>query len=408
MTVEAITFTNSQGLTLRGFVHLPEKSQSKRKAFIYLHGFPGHCTGSAARFCSRMEARGYLCLRFDFSGSDSSEGEFSDKLMSQEVKDVGSAIDFLFEHYADQFDELILAGCSTGAIDASLYAHTDSRVGKLILLAGVSDLTHAVHYDFSEERIAEFEAKGEIVYDWEEWFYDEWFFGKSLKRAFYDEFFVLDIPAALRAWKGATLILHGTEDAMIPVSKDPHELYALCNDPKQLVIMEGAVHNFAGHEDEVVRVIDEFIQTDVARSKHKQVGVASLYDSEGKILLQERKSMSKFGEEWGFFGGKIELGESPEEATIRELQEELELTVTTEEMKFLKQYKGSAKRKEGFEQEVSLYVFKVPLNHALFETLVLHEGDSMQWFTVEEALKLQMSPWDKDILEDLQVFLKDK
>ena len=248
-------------MVLHGFIHHPEPDLANRRAIVYLHGFPGDCSGSAARFCNRFDKLGYLCLRFDFSGSASSDGEFCDKLISQEVKDVGSAVDFLFKEYGEFFDELIIIGCSTGAIDAALYAHTDLRVNKIVLLAGVSDLKHAVHYDFSDELISKFLNEGEICYDFEEWFCEEWFYGKKLKRAFYDEFFVLDIPSALRNFKGATLIMHGSEDVAIPVSKDPHELLALCNEPKQLVIVEGAVHNFKGHEDEVVEVVDEFVNT---------------------------------------------------------------------------------------------------------------------------------------------------
>jgi len=69
---------------LKGFIHKPKKY---KHAIVSLHGFPGSMIGSAKRFCYAMERKGYLCMRFEFSGTNTSEGNFEDKLMSQEVKE---------------------------------------------------------------------------------------------------------------------------------------------------------------------------------------------------------------------------------------------------------------------------------------------------------------------------------
>ncbi|MFH1173729.1 MAG: NUDIX domain-containing protein [archaeon] len=57
------------------------------------------------------------------------------------------------------------------------------------------------------------------------------------------------------------------------------------------------------------------------------MSILCFYDKEGKILLQGRKNISKWGAEWGFFGGKIEEGETPEQAIVREICEELSYTI---------------------------------------------------------------------------------
>ncbi len=57
--------------------------------------------------------------------------------------------------------------------------------------------------------------------------------------------------------------------------------------------------------------------------QEKKIVCALLVNDSNHILLQDRKGISKYGEEWSFFGGGIEDGESPEDALIRELQEEL-------------------------------------------------------------------------------------
>lgn len=50
-------------------------------------------------------------------------------------------------------------------------------------------------------------------------------------------------------------------------------------------------------------------------------------DGEGRVLLAERPPGKRLAGMWEFPGGKIELGESGEEALVRELKEELELDV---------------------------------------------------------------------------------
>lgn len=56
---------------------------------------------------------------------------------------------------------------------------------------------------------------------------------------------------------------------------------------------------------------------------------ACILNSEGKILLQKR---SDFKDSWGFPGGALELGESAQEALLREVQEETGLRVKIENL----------------------------------------------------------------------------
>jgi len=51
--------------------------------------------------------------------------------------------------------------------------------------------------------------------------------------------------------------------------------------------------------------------------------VAALIESEGKLLVCQRRRGSKFELQWEFPGGKVEPGEALEAALARELQEEL-------------------------------------------------------------------------------------
>ena len=57
------------------------------------------------------------------------------------------------------------------------------------------------------------------------------------------------------------------------------------------------------------------------------VVAAALLDGEGRILLQRRPAGKQFADLWEFPGGKIEAGETPEAALVRELAEELDIIV---------------------------------------------------------------------------------
>lgn len=239
-----ISFRNQKGQTLRGFVHEPKGYDGKKGiAIITLHGFPGTCMGGRVEKTSKLLAKkGFLVMRFDFSGSNISDGNFEDKLMSQEVKEIKYAIDFLKKNY--RFKRLVLHGHSTGSIDASLYAYKDKRINRLILSGATDRLEHSARFDFSDMMVWDFWTKGYITYRRRPDGRKTWVTGKRLKKAFYDEFFSLDIPKAMKKYRRPLLIIHGEMDEGVPLQR-AKDLFKLCNSPKQLYIIKGADHKFS-------------------------------------------------------------------------------------------------------------------------------------------------------------------
>src|SRR3981081_400175 len=57
------------------------------------------------------------------------------------------------------------------------------------------------------------------------------------------------------------------------------------------------------------------------------VVACALLDADGRVLIAQRSSEKQMAGLWEFPGGKIEAGERPEEALIRELREELGIEV---------------------------------------------------------------------------------
>jgi 8-oxo-dGTP diphosphatase len=62
------------------------------------------------------------------------------------------------------------------------------------------------------------------------------------------------------------------------------------------------------------------------------VAAAALLDASGRVLITQRPQHKALGGLWEFPGGKVEPGEAPEAALIRELKEELDLTVASEDL----------------------------------------------------------------------------
>ena len=65
------------------------------------------------------------------------------------------------------------------------------------------------------------------------------------------------------------------------------------------------------------------------------VAAGALFDDEGRVLLARRPEGKSMAGLWEFPGGKIEDGESPETALVRELQEELSIKVKENNLKSL-------------------------------------------------------------------------
>ncbi len=128
--------------------------------------------------------------------------------------------------------------------------------------------------------------------------------------------------------------------------------------------------------------------------ERRDVAVVAFYDSDKNVLLQDRKTINKRGERWGFFGGGMEKGETPEQAIIREIKEELDYHL--EDFDYLKQL--SVKYPDIF---LVGHVFVAPLKVNL-EDFNLQEGDGMKLFSMKEARNLNIAKGDHMVLDELE------
>ena len=117
--------------------------------------------------------------------------------------------------------------------------------------------------------------------------------------------------------------------------------------------------------------------------------VAALIWKEDKFLICQRPKGKARALLWEFVGGKVERGESKEEALIRECQEELDVTLNVGEefMNVTHEYPDVT---------VHLTLFNATIASGTPKKL---EHNDLKWITREEISNYDFCPADVGILE---------
>ncbi|MCS7070441.1 MAG: tryptophan synthase subunit alpha, partial [Anaerolinea sp.] len=122
---------------------------------------------------------------------------------------------------------------------------------------------------------------------------------------------------------------------------------------------------------------------------------ALLINEHDEVLLQLRddKPGLLYPNMWTLFGGAVELDEDCDRAIMRELQEELELTL---DLKFWREYVCPVRTRAG-EVIVKNNIYIGRLMKAQAELLPLHEGQAKAWFSEASARGLKLA-YDQQIV----------
>ncbi len=120
--------------------------------------------------------------------------------------------------------------------------------------------------------------------------------------------------------------------------------------------------------------------------------VAALIWRGDRFLACQRPANKARGLLWEFVGGKVEPGESKEQALVRECQEELAVTVAQQDifMEVTHQYP---------DMTVHLTLFNASITAGEPQLL---EHNALRWITVDEIDELDFCPADAQILQQLR------
>ncbi len=119
--------------------------------------------------------------------------------------------------------------------------------------------------------------------------------------------------------------------------------------------------------------------------------VAAIIRREGRVFATQR-GHGEWKDWWEFPGGKMEAGESAEEALMREIREELSTEISVDEMLCTIEYDYP-------KFHLTMHCFLCSLQT---DAMHLNEHEAARWLTKEELDSVQWLPADLQVIEQLK------
>ena len=116
--------------------------------------------------------------------------------------------------------------------------------------------------------------------------------------------------------------------------------------------------------------------------------VAAIIKKNNSFLIVQRNKDKHLGLKWEFPGGKVEFNESLEEALIREIKEELNITINVHNQIGVEKYKDS-------KINVILHYFICSFQSGIIK---LYEHESFVWVEKKDFIKYDFPEGDGNIL----------
>lgn len=119
--------------------------------------------------------------------------------------------------------------------------------------------------------------------------------------------------------------------------------------------------------------------------------VAAIIKHENRIFATQR-GYGEFKDGWEFPGGKIEHGETPKQALVREIKEELDTEIEVGELLDTVEYDYP-----NFHLSMQCFWCRVKSGK-----LVLKEHEAAKWLTKETIDSVEWLPADKDLVKKIK------
>ena len=119
--------------------------------------------------------------------------------------------------------------------------------------------------------------------------------------------------------------------------------------------------------------------------------VAAIIIEKEKVFATQR-GYGEFKDGWEFPGGKIELGEIPEAAIVREIKEELDTEIKVGELIDTVEYDYP-----GFHLSMDCFWAEI-----ISGSLVLKEHEAAKWLAADELDTMDWLPADRDLIKRIK------
>lgn len=123
--------------------------------------------------------------------------------------------------------------------------------------------------------------------------------------------------------------------------------------------------------------------------------VAAVIQKDDRILATQR-GYGEFRDWWEFPGGKIENGETPQEALKREIREELRMQIRTKDLLGTIEYDYP-------DFHLSMQCFRAEIEEG---TPVLTEHEAIRWLKEDELDQVRWLPADETIIDTIRKIMR--
>ena len=120
-----------------------------------------------------------------------------------------------------------------------------------------------------------------------------------------------------------------------------------------------------------------------------EVVAAVIFDDQGRIFATQR-GYGEWKDWWEFPGGKMEAGETPEEALKREIREELSTEISVDEFLCTVEYDYP-------KFHLTMHCFWCRVESG---ALTLKEHEAARWLAKDELDSVDWLPADKEVVEN--------
>ncbi len=215
---------------------------------MILHGFSVNKDMMLFRqIADDLEKKNIASVRFDFNAHGESEGDFQDMNILNELEDAKKVYEYVRK--LPNVTSIGITGHSQGGVVASLLAAElgADKVKTIALMAPASVLhDYALNGDifgikFNPDEIPEYLT----LYN-----------NQKIGRKYIENLQKQDMDEPAKQYMGAVLIVHGTDDFIVPhiYGQKYNEIYQ----NSEIILLPGVDHSFTGHIDEVAKVIAEY------------------------------------------------------------------------------------------------------------------------------------------------------
>ncbi|MBM7693866.1 pimeloyl-ACP methyl ester carboxylesterase [Peribacillus deserti] len=210
-------------------------SHSRLPLVIICHGFIGSKTGVDRLFvkaAEKLTAENFAVLRFDYYGCGESPGQYGDTGLCDLIDQTQRVIDYSLSLNFIDTERVFLLGHSLGGAASVLALESESRINKLILWSAVGFPYKDITSILGSDEVLNLMEGETIEYS-----------GYHFTRKYIDSLLKHSPVDSLKKFQGDALIIHGSDDDVIPCKYSL--LYKDIIKNSEIHIVEGANHTYS-------------------------------------------------------------------------------------------------------------------------------------------------------------------